>query len=71
MEGLLDACNQACLALNSECVATHLYARECLLLGRYTAKVALVMAEVGLQLRADESLRGAWGGGGGLRRKGG
>jgi len=58
MEGVFEACKQSLLRCSTACVATKVYQEESRKLGRYLAKLALVLSELEMQVNADESLRG-------------
>lgn len=59
MQAVFEASKAAVFATTQACSATKVYREECLKLGRYVAKVALVLAEIELTMHEDESLRGS------------
>lgn len=59
MEGVLAASKDAVRRCTCACAATRVYKEEATRLTRHVVKVALVLAELEMQLGADESLRGS------------
>ena len=59
MQALFDAAKCSVQEIGQGARGTSVYKEECLKLGRYVSKVTLILAELELQLYADESLRGS------------
>jgi len=59
MEALFEAAKESVQQISKGSRETPVYKVECLKLGRYVSKVTLILAELELQLYADESLRGS------------
>jgi hypothetical protein len=60
MQAILDQCRDSVAEIGRGCRAAEVsYKEETLKLGRYTAKVALILAELELQLHADDALAGS------------
>lgn len=56
MQAILGQCRDAVAEIGRGCATTEVCKEECLKLGRFVAKVALILAELELQLHADDSL---------------
>lgn len=59
MQAIFEACKVSVLQTTQACSTTKVYKEECLKLGRYVAKVALLMAELELWMIDDDLLRGS------------
>ena len=59
MEGLVEAGKACILATIRGCVASPVCREECLTLGRFVAKLGLILTELELCMQGNEGLRGA------------
>jgi hypothetical protein len=59
MQALFEAAKESVQEIGRGSRESPVYKEECLKLGRYVSKVTLILAELELQLYADESLRGS------------
>ncbi|KAL4525450.1 hypothetical protein Ndes2437A_g03911 [Nannochloris sp. 'desiccata'] len=59
MQALFEAAKESVQEISKGSLESPVYKEECLKLGRYVSKVTLILAELELQLYADESLRGS------------
>lgn len=59
MEGVFAACKESASQIASMCIRTRAYKEEAIRLGRYVAKLALVLTELSLHMQLDDSLRGS------------
>lgn len=58
MQGVFDAAKHSILHTTKSCLSTSVCKDECMKLGRYVGKVALLLSELELQLHTNDKLKG-------------